>query len=308
MADDWSKLIADAKKLETKIKDLTLDEGKRLWKELQARDKSMEAHEKALQKAAIAAYEAGVGSKKVTEFMKDKGFAAAFKHLDGDRTSLKGELKDLETHCDKCKAAAHVVEDLIGVMDKALVTSKNKDKSAERSAAKKVRDGLYERFNDMNSASNLRYLPEKYMTGFDATFDKIVDHLIAEAFKKGKDPSEVAEVPQPVTEKKIQAGLKEAQQLQKTITTCLEKKAPLEPGDARAEILNSKAWAALDELRKVANTWDALAKKFKKELAEVDPKGDVQDKIKEISAVYDAAMKALKADVAKDVKLGKVVE
>ncbi len=304
MADDWTKLIADARKLEVKYKDLTLDDGKTLWKALQARDKSMETHEKALQKATLAAYEAGVGSKKLAEFMKDKGFAAAYKLLDADRTLLGSELKLLEAHCDKCKAAARVVEDHISDMDRALVASKGKDKSAERSAAKKVRDGLYERFNDMNAASNLRYLPDKYMTGFDATFDKIVEHLITEAFKKGKDPADVAEIPQPLAEKKLHTAVKEATEWHKTVMTCAEKLTALMPPNPQIEVFSTKAWAAHNDLRDKTSEFEALVRKFKKELAEADPKGEVAAKIKGIAKLYDEAHAAL---IKADSKVGKVL-
>jgi hypothetical protein len=303
MADDWARMMADAKKLEARIRDLTLNEAKGFWKALQARDTSMETHEKALQKAAIAAYEAGVGSKKLSEFQKDKGFAAAFKLLEADRKLLVAELKQMEAQCDKCKVAARQVEDLIGVMDKALVASKTKEKSAERTAAKKVRDALYERFNDLNAASDLRYLPDKYMTGFDATFDKIIDHLIAEAFRKGKDPAEAAEVPQPLADKKLQAALKEAQALHKTVFTCLDKKTALQPPNAQIDLLTVKAWAAQDALHKLVMEFEALIKKFRKELAEADPKGEVEDRVKAIAKLHDAAREALGKDSAKAGKL-----
>lgn len=303
MADDWAKLMAEAKKLETKFKDLTSDDGTALWKVLQARDRSLETHEKALQKAAIAAYEAGVGSKKLAEFLKDKGFAAAFKLLDADRKLLGSELKLFEAHCDKCKAAARVVEDLIEVMDRALNASKNKEKSPERTAAKKVRDALYARFNDMNTANNLRYLPDKYLTGFEATFDKIIEHLIAEAFKKGKDPG-AAEVPQPLAEKKLQAAVKTATDLHKTVMTCVTKMAALQPPAPQIELLSAKAWDAHNDLRDKATAFEALLKKFKKDLADADPKGEVEAKIKGIVKQYDEAHAAL---IKADAKVGKVL-
>lgn len=303
MANDWAKLIADAKKLEVKFKNLTLDDGNTLWKELQSRDKSMETHETSLQKATLAAYEAGVGSKKVAEFLNDKGFAAAYRLLDTDRKLLGDELKLLEAHCDKCKSAADLVEAQIAVMDKALVSSKGTDKSAERTAAKKVRDGLYLRFNDMNAASNLRYKPDKYMTGFDKTFDKIVDHLIAEAFKKGKDPANVAEIPQPLSDKKLPAAVKVAQGLHKVVMTCAEKMlAPKTPAP-QIELLSAKAWAAQNDLRDTVTDFEGLVKKFKKELAAADPKGEVEDKVKAMAKLYDEAHVAL---IKADNKAGKV--
>ncbi len=304
LAEDWTKLIADAKKLDVKFKSLTSDDGHALWKDMQTRDKQMEVHEKALQKAAIVAYEAGVGSRKVAEFMKDKGFAAAFKLLDGDRTLLGSELKLLEAHCDKCKVAAGVVEDLIGVMDKALMATKGSDKSAERTAAKKVRDAMHVRFLDLNAANNLRYKPDKYMTGFDKTFDKIVDHLIVEAFKKGKDPAVVAEIPQPLSDKKLPAAVKAAQELHKIVMTCAGKIVALTPPDPQIELLTGKAWAAHNDLRDKVTEFEGLVRKFKTELQAADPKGKVGDKIKAVAKLYDEAHAAL---VKADKKVGKVV-
>ncbi len=302
MAEDWAKLIAEAKKLESRFKDLTLEDAKALWKVLQDRDKSMEAHEKALQKAAIAAYEVGVGSKKVAEFMKDKGFAAAFKLLEADGKLLKPELKQLDTYCDKCSDAAKVVKDLIADMDKALTASKGKDKSAERTAAKKVRDALHERLDDMNAASNMSVLPEKYLTEFDKNFDKIIEHLIAEAFKKGKDPEAAAEIPQPLAEKKLAPALKEAQGLHKAVLTCVEKMKALTPPDPKLELLSAKAWDGHDALRDLTTEYEGLVRKFKKELAAADPKGDVEDKVKAIAKLFDEAHVAL---TKADAKIGK---
>lgn len=304
MAEDWAKLIAEAKKLESRFRDLSLEDAKALWKTLQDRDKSMEAHEKALQKAAIAAYEAGVGSKKVAEFLKDKGFAAAFKLLEADGKLLKPELKQLDTYCDKCSDAAKVVKDLIADMDKALTASKGKDKSADRTAAKKARDALHERLDDLNAASNLSVLPEKYLTDFDKNFDKIIEHLIAEAFKKGKDPEAAAEIPQPLTEKKLQAAQKEALALHKTVMTCVEKMKALTPTDPKLELLSTKAWEAHNALRDLTGDYEGLVKKFKKELAAADPKGEAEDKVKAIAKQYDEAHVAL---TKADAKVGKAV-
>ena len=304
MADDWAKWIADAKKLETKTKSLSLDDGKDHWKALQERDKLMEAHEKALGKAAIEAYEAGVTTKKLAEFMKDKGFAAALKLLENDRKMLVAELKLLEAHCDKCRAAVHLLDDMVGAMDKVLVASKGKDKSVERVAAKKVRDGLYERFQELSEASNLRYLPDKYMTSFDGQFDKLIEHLLAQALKKGKDPVEEVELPQPLTDKKLAATVKLAEHLRKDVETCVEKKKAMKVEDAKGEALLNKAWATLEELKEVSLKYEGLARKFKKDISVSKERDDIGKQIKAIAQQYEAALQALKAEA---VRIGKAV-
>ena len=212
--DDWGKhyikFLAETKSLAAETANYNLDDTEGLWKALETTDKQMEGHEKKLGAAAIDAYEAGVVSKKLAEFMKHKAFADAKKALDIDRKNLVAGLKMLEVQCNKCKAGATKAYDLSQRMSKAIVGDKTKEKNPEREKVKKLREGVMATFEELTQAEKLRHKPPKYMVVFDAQYDKLIDHLIAEALKKGKDPKEALEVPQPLTDKNLGLLAKEA--------------------------------------------------------------------------------------------------
>ncbi len=307
MADDWTKLVAAYKSLEPKLTKSSLEDCKDLWKGLQSLDKAMEAHEKKLGAAAIAAYEAGVISKKLAEFLKDKGFADAKKQLDGDRKLLVTDLKDLLGHCDTCKAGAAAGADLASQMAKALAAEKSKDKNPARDAVKKLRLDLVETVRALTEANNIRFQVPKYMTVFDSQYDKLIDHLIAEALKKGKDPEDQLEVPQPLTDKKLGALVKEAARYGGSINASILKKEEFEAKLKKDQDKNpssqtvpagmdttplsyvDKAKRTFAKLEAIAAEAEALKKKFKAEIALLKEKTEILKQFKSIELEVEKA-------------------
>ncbi|MGV8986395.1 MAG: hypothetical protein ACOH2H_08945 [Cypionkella sp.] len=312
MVDVWGKhyikFLADFKSIKSELEKYTLDDAEDLWKALQARDKLMEGHEKKLAAAAISAYEAGVTSKKLPEFMKDKGFADAKKLLDNDRKLLVAELKMLDVHCDKCKVSAGKAYALAQDMTKALMADKTKDKNPEREKVKKLREGLMTTFAELTEANKIGFKPPKYMTVFDAQYDKLIDHLIADALKKGKDPEEQLEVPQPLTDKKLGALVKEAGRLGSSVNASILKKEAIEEKiakekggtapagkdasktlDPAAEAFLTKARKTFQKLQKVGDEGEALKKKFKAEIAALKERTEI---LKQFKSIEDEVEKA----------------
>lgn len=309
MAEDWVKLFlkfsAANRSLAPELAKYTLDDADEIWKTLEARDKAMEVHEKKLGAAAIDAYKAGVSSKKLAEFMKDKAFATAKGFLDADRKLLVAELKLLEAHCEKCKASTTKAYTLAQEMAKALLADKTKVKNPEREKVEKLREGLMEQFDELSRAEKVRYKVPKYMKVFDAQYDKLIDHLIAEALKKGRDPAEEAEVPQPLSDKKLAAAVKDVGEMGASITETLDKKNKLKVIDEKTlDTAMTKAWDTLEAMRKVQDYYDGLLKKFKKELAAFKERDEILKKVKAIGDEIAKAQKVLKEDAN---KAGKIV-
>lgn len=321
--DNWAKHFikfkAETSTLSTELAKYALKHAEGLWDDLEKHDKSMETHEKKLGAAAIDAYEAGVTSKKLAEFMKDKDFATAKALLDEDRKQLVDELKSLDEYSAKCKAAAEKAYELAQRMSKAIMADKTKEKNPEREKVKKLREGLMTKFEELSKAAKLRYKPPKYMTVFDAQYDKLITHLIAEALKKGKDPEDQLEVPQPLTDKKLGAYVKEAARLGTSVNTSILKKEDIEekakkdakspaPGtpsepDPAAVAFVTKAKRTLGKLQKIAEDAEALKAKFKAEIALLKEKTDILKQFKAIEVEFEKAKVCIEEGTVKAKKV-----
>lgn len=326
MLDEWAKhflkFSADNKSLAAELAKYSLKDAKDLWDVLEKRDKAMEVHEKKLGTAAIATYEAGVTSKKLAEFMKDKDFAAAKAALDEDCKHLEAELSALEDYCDKCRAAAEKAYVLAQKMAKALIADTTKEKHPEREKVEKLREALMTRFEDLSKAEKMRHKPPKYLMVFKKQYDKLIDHLIAEALKKGKDPEDQLEVPQPLTDKKLGALVKEAARLVGSINTSILKKEEIEakakkdqkppaPGapetpkvpDPAAEAFLAKAKRTFGKLQKIAEEAESLKAKFKAEIALLKEKTEILKQFKTIEQELERAQTCIEEGTVKAKKV-----
>lgn len=298
MAEEWSKLEADYKKLEQQIKKSTFAQADRLWQALLARDKLMDGHEKLLTKAAQVAFEKGVTGKTVVEFMKDKGFGDAKKLLDTDRRLLVNELYELKVYCEACDALAKVMDKLSEKMAKAIKLANDPGPAGVK--ATKLRLELALSLKDVNEAAALRFKPDKYMTSFNQQYDKLLGHMLTEALKQVSEAKDDDALPQPLVEKQLQAVVVQSEKLRVGVTKALDEALAATAKDPKAAAAPlKKAATALGELKKLAMRYQGLRTKFKKDIAGSKERTDIEGRISEIVANFEAAETQFKAKIAK---------
>ena len=297
MADDWAKLEADCKKLEPQIKKSSLAQATKLWQALLARDKVMDAHEKMLTKAATAAYEKGVKSKTVLEFMKDKAFSDAKKLLDTDRRLLVNELYELKLLCEGSDDLAKVMDKLSGKMAKAIKAANDDGPAGIK--AKKLRDDLAASLKDVNEAAALRFKPDKYLTSFNQQYDKLIDHLLAEALKKVADTQDSDDLPAPLADKKLKASVDDAEDLADAVKAGLDQAVAAKEKDPKTVATPlKKASTALSELKKLSMRYQSLRIKFKKDIATAKDKTEIETQIGVIVGHFNDAEVLFKKTLA----------
>ena len=297
MADDWAKLEADYKKLEPQIRKSTHAQATKLWQALVARDKLLDTHEKMLSKAALAAYEKGVKGKTIGEFLKDKAFGDAKKLLDTDRRLLVNELYELKLYCEGCAELAKPMDKLSEKMAKVIKAAKDDGPSGAK--AKKMRDELAASLKDVNEAAALRFKPDKYMTSFNQQYDKLLDHLLAEALKKAADKPDDDELPQPLTEKKLKDALQQCKDMHEAVEYSLNDALGLKsqgPKVTAAPV--KKAATTLTDLKKLAMRYEGLRLKFKKEIAGSKEKADIESMTNDMFSAFQLAEKYFKKTLA----------
>jgi hypothetical protein len=296
MADSWAKLLADLKKATTEAKKYSLSEANKLFNVLNVRDKLLEAHEKAFSKAAIAAYERGMKSTTLAEFLKDHDVAEAKKNLDTDRRLLVGEIEDLDNYCLACDKTGDMLDKLMDVAAKALKAAA-KDKSPDKILAEKMRDALVVKLKDINEAAAMRFRVEKYLTSFNGQYDKFVAHLLETALKNADDKKD-DELPQPLVDKKLTA----AHNLADAELTKI-KDAVKDAEDAKdpkaAALAMKQAQTALAGLSVLSKKYEKVKTDFKKQIVASKDRKDIESKIKDIVESVDVGRKLCTEAAAK---------
>jgi hypothetical protein len=289
MAEDWAKVEAELGKLLAKCKPYSLDGATKLWHAIQTRDKLIEAHEKALEKAVIAGHEAGIVGKSVADFAKDKGFSDAKKLLDADRKALVGELKALDEYCDACDALGKVGDKMNETVLKSLKAAKVSSPAQRK--VDKMRLELAAKVKDLFSAHALGFKPEKFLTTFNAQFDKLIDHFLAEALKKAKPAKDAGEMPQPLASSKNKKRIKDMAELDKRIEKLCKDAlaAAADKAPQKAMKLLETAQFQLEAMQKIYGEFAKLVSKFKTDIAASKDHDDVKKAGVEIKKLADDA-------------------
>lgn len=289
MAEDWAKVEAEIGKLQAKCKSYSLDGANKLWHAIQTRDKLIETHEKAFEKAVLAAHEAGIVGKTVADFAKNKGFVDAKKLLEADRKALVGELKALDTYCDECDSLGKIGDKMNEAVLKSLKAAKVSSPAQRK--VEKLRLELAAKVKDLFSAHALGFKPEKFLTTFNAQFDKLIDHFLAEALKKAKPAKEEGEMPRPLSEANNKKRIKDMGELDKRIEKlckdALAAAADKSPQKAMKSL--ETAQFQLEAMHKIYGEFAKLVSKFKKEIAESKDHDDVKKAGIEIKKLSDDA-------------------
>lgn len=296
MADSWAKLLADLEKATAEAKKYSLSEATKLFNVLLVRDKLLETHEKAFSKAAIAAYERGMKSTTLVEFLKDHDVAEAKKNLDTDRRLLVGELDTLEVYCKSCDKTGDMLDKLMDVAAKAFKAAA-KDKSADKIAAEKLRDALVVKLKDINEAAAMRFRVEKYLTAFNGQYDKFIAHLLETALKKA-DEKKDDELPQPLVDKKLTAAhnLADAEltKIKEAVKDAQDTKDP-----KAASLAMKHAQIAHAGLAVLSKKYEKVKTDFKKQITASKDRKDIESKIKDIIDSADIGKKLITDAAAK---------
>jgi hypothetical protein len=287
------------KKAEAKVKSYGLAEATKLFNLLKIRDKLLEEHEKAFSKAVLSAYEKGVKDTTLIEFLKDPKVADAKKALDVDRRLLGTELDKLEEYCLTCKKLADDLDKLLEIIFK-VVKATAKDTDAVRKVVVKMAEPLTTKLKDLNEAAQLRFRVDKYLTSFDAQYEKFLPHLLTITLKKVDDKK--SDLPQPLTDKKLLAASHTAEETLDKLKQDL-KEALADKDPKSASLLMKHAEIALAKLTKARATYEKVQKDFKKEIAGSKEKKDIEAKIKTILSAGDEGEKLLKAALAERKKM-----
>lgn len=289
MAEDWAKVETEIVKLLAKSKPYSFDGANKLFHAIQSRDKQIETHEKAFEKAVLAAHEAGVVGKAVADFAKNKGFVDAKKLLEADRKALVAELKALDVYCDECDSLGKIGDKMNEAVLKSLKAAKVSSPAQRK--VDKLRGELAAKVKDLFAAAALGFKPEKFLTTFNAQFDKLIDHFLAEALKKAKPSKEEGEMPRPLSDANNNKRIKDMTDMEKRIDKlCKEALA------AAADKSPQKAMKALEAaqfqlgaMQKIYGEFAKLVSKFKKEIAASKDHDDVKKAGVEIKKLADDA-------------------
>ena len=294
MAKEWDKFQSDYKKLLPDIKKHDFEEAQAASKRMGTAHANCSTGEANLAESMVVARKNGVKGTSLADFAKDKDFKEALGLLDKATSMLTEATRAFESFSNKAATVAVDLGKLQTAIEKDLKGRKDKSES------KKDIEGLLEKTKEdqkvlKKSADYYAQRVNKAILGYAGNFQKTVAAILKQAPAEQETARDATLIPQLFVDRNLKKNTTHAMVLGKQVHEECDAAVEASQKDLKAAAGPlKKAQVALLALKKVADDYDAAARKFPDAITNSKDKSKIEKMIAAIAKSFDTAAREFK--------------